>query len=79
VLATESASPKTSPVPTGQPMAQASAMPSPVAAAICPTAPGIAMARTASRSPREKWRPTPNISRMTPISASWGASSWSAT
>ena len=27
--------------------------------------------RTARRSASEKWRPTPNISSMTPISASW--------
>ena len=38
--------------------------------AICTMAPGIAMARTDSRSFSEKCRPTPNISRMTPISAS---------
>ena len=34
--------------------------------------PGTAMRRTASRSSRWKCRPTPNISRMTPISASCG-------
>ena len=34
---------------------------------------------TDSRSFSEKCRPTPNISRMTPISASSGASAWSAT
>ena len=38
-----------------------------------------AMARTDSRSFSEKCRPTPNISRMTPISASSVASAWSAT
>ena len=48
-------------------------MPSKVAIAIWPTAPGIAIARTESRSFSEKCRPTPNISRMTPISASWSA------
>ncbi len=37
----------------------------------CPRAPGIATALTASRSSRWKWRPTPNISRITPTSASW--------
>ena len=41
-----------------------------VATAIWARAPGTAMARTASRSWREKCRPTPNISRITPISAS---------
>ena len=35
-----------------------------------PTAPGIAMGRTASRSSQREVEPTPNISRMTPISAS---------
>ena len=34
-------------------------------------APGKAMLRTLHRSLIEKWRPTPNISRMTPISANW--------
>ena len=57
----------------------ASAMPSRVALAIWTTAPGIAMARTAKRSLSEKCSPTPNMSRITPISASCGASSWSAT
>ena len=42
-------------------------------------APGMAMPRTASRSVSEKCRPTPNIRRMTPISASWLARSASAT
>ena len=57
----------------------ASAQPSSVATAICAIAPGMAMARTDSRSFSEKCMPTPNISRMTPISASSGASDWSAT
>ena len=48
--------------------------PSSVAARICASAPGMAMARTESRSFREKCKPTPNISRMTPISASSVAS-----
>ena len=34
---------------------------------------------TASRSLRWKWRPTPNMSRMMPISAHWDAVSASAT
>lgn len=46
---------------------------------ICTTAPGTAILRTASRSPSEKCRPTPNISSMTPISASWLAMAASAT
>jgi hypothetical protein len=40
--------------------------------------PGIATPRTAMRSAAEKCRPTPNIKRMTPISASWVASAVSA-
>ena len=50
--------------------ARANAIPSNVASAIWATAPGIAMARTDKRSLNEKCRPTPNISRITPISAS---------
>ncbi|GJE31574.1 hypothetical protein LDDCCGHA_1754 [Methylobacterium oxalidis] len=46
-----------------------------VATAICTMAPGSAMPRTAIRSLIEKCSPTPNISRITPISASWPASS----
>ena len=37
------------------------------------------MARTDSKSLSEKCNPTPNISRMTPTSASWLAMFWSAT
>ena len=48
-------------------------MPSRVAISIWTTAPGIAIARTDSRSLSEKCMPTPNISRMTPISASSAA------
>ena len=54
-------------------------MPSTVAAAIWTSAPGTAILRTAKRSSGEKWIPTPNMSRMTPISASWEASPASAT
>ena len=46
------------------------AAPSAVATAICTIAPGSAMRRTDRRSWNEKCRPTPNISSMTPISAS---------
>ena len=54
-------------------------MPSAVATAICATAPGIAMPLTARRSRSEKCVPTPNISSITPISASCGARCASAT
>jgi hypothetical protein len=54
-------------------------MPSSVALAICAMAPGTAMRPTDNRSSSEKWRPTPNIRRITPISASSLAKPWSAT
>ncbi len=54
-------------------------MPSSVAVPIWTMAPGTAIAFTESRSFSEKCRPTPNISRMTPISASSLARFWSAT
>jgi hypothetical protein len=79
VLATESASPNTSAAPKLQPQNMAVPMPSAVATAICSKAPGIAMRLTASRSFSEKCRPTPSISSITPISASWPARSTSAT
>ena len=79
VLATDNARPNTSPSPIGQPSHAASPMPSRVAQAICTMAPGMAIFLTESRSSREKCRPTPNIRRMTPISASWPARFWSAT
>jgi hypothetical protein len=69
-LATDNDSPNTSPAPTGQPMAHASAIPSNVATVIWAMAPGMAIVRTDNRSDNEKCSPTPNISRMTPISAS---------
>ncbi|GJE46971.1 hypothetical protein AEGHOMDF_6180 [Methylobacterium soli] len=74
VLATESARPKTRPAPRLQPQASARPPPMMVATPICTTAPGSAMLRTAIRSLIEKCRPTPNISRITPISASCPAS-----
>ena len=49
-----------------------------VASALWPSAPGIAIDRTFSKSSRWKCRPTPNISRITPISASCLASARSA-
>ena len=78
VLATDMLRPSTMPAPRLHPHNAARPMPSGVASRICPTAPGIATPRTASRSEAEKCRPTPNISRMTPISASCEASSASA-
>ena len=79
MLATERLKPSTMPAPSPHPQSHAIAMPSGVASAIWPIAPGTATPRTASRSEAEKCRPTPNISRMTPISASCPASSPSAT
>ncbi len=70
VLAIEMASPSTSPPPTPQPIAAPNATPRSVTTAIRMIAPGTANARTAIRSSIEKWIPTPNISRITPISAS---------
>ncbi len=79
VLATDSETPNTSAAVSDQPHASARPAPIAVATAICTTAPGTAILRTASRSPTEKCRPTPNISSITPISASWLASDMSAT
>ena len=70
VLATDNANPNTMPADSGQPQSVASPAPSAVATAICTIAPGSAMRRTDSRSWNEKCSPTPNISSMTPISAS---------
>ena len=79
VLATDSDNPNTRPLPSPQPRKWLTPMPIRVAAAICTMAPGMAMRLTASRSLMEKCRPTPNISRMTPISVSSLDSSGSAT
>ncbi len=79
VLATDSDRPNTSAAPKLHPHQRATPMPSAVATAICTTAPGTASLRTASRSSTEKCRPTPNISSITPISASWLAMPTSAT
>ena len=79
VLATESDRPNTTPCPHVHPHVRASTAPMSVAAEICTTAPGREILRTASRSPREKCSPTPNISRITPISASCDASAASPT
>ena len=71
VLATESARPKTRPAPRLQP--QKAAMPSAQRRGDGDLHERARQRdrRTASRSSSEKCRPTPNISSMTPISASW--------
>lgn len=79
MLATDIASPNTSPAAMPQPHQVARAAPIVVATAICATAPGRAIVRTRNSASTEKCRPTPNISRMTPISASSEARSASAT
>ena len=79
VLATDSAKPNTSAAPIAQPHSVATPAPSAVATTIWTTAPGSAILRTASRSSIENCRPTPNISSITPISASCAAISASAT
>ena len=73
VLATERQRPNTIAPAQPQPSACTAAAPSAVATTLCTMAPGIAMRRTASSSSRWNCRPTPNMSRMTPISASWVA------
>ena len=62
-----------------QPIQRPSRAPISVAAPIWATAPGRAIARTASSSRKEKCMPTPNMRRITPISASSFAIAWSAT
>lgn len=79
VLATDSDSPNTIPAIRLQPHAIATAVPITVATAICTTAPGRAIFFTDSRSSSEKCSPTPNISSITPISASCPAIAVSAT
>ena len=69
VLATEMDMPKTRPAVRLPPSRQKTAAPASVAAAIWMSAPLTAICRTASRSLRWKCRPTPNMSRMMPISA----------
>ena len=73
VLATDSARPRIRPAPNDQPHSIDMPAPISVASTIWTTAPGIAMLRTASSAPSEKCSPTPNMSRITPISASWPA------
>ena len=79
VEAVASEKPKISPCSVGQPISAATPQPNKVATTIWPMAPGMAMAFTAIKSLSEKCRPTPNISSITPISASWLARCWSAT
>lgn len=74
VLATESAMPRTRPAFSGQPNQTPMAKPDSVATALWSKAPGMAIPFTSMRSSRWKWSPTPNISKTTPISASWLAS-----
>ena len=52
-----------------QPNARAIAQPATAATALCATAPGTAMRQTRSSSCGWKCSPTPNMSRITPISA----------
>ncbi len=73
VLATERQRPSTRPAPRPQPQASQADAHQGRQDDLADRA-GMAMRRTASRSATEKCRPTPNISRMTPISASWPAS-----
>ncbi|MNY49884.1 hypothetical protein D3C86_1853480 [compost metagenome] len=79
VEATDRARPNNRPAPTPQPKSSARPRPSRVAKPICTMAPGMASARTLIRSFNEKCRPTPNMRRMTPSSASSAPSSRSAT
>jgi hypothetical protein len=70
VLATERQRPKITPSSKDQPQSRLVARPSAVAIALCPNAPGTAILPTATISRAEKCRPTPNMSRTTPTSAS---------
>jgi hypothetical protein len=79
VEATERARPKTMPPPSGQPMRWPAATPSSETSATWAKAPGTATPLTWSSSLGEKCSPTPNIRRMTPISASCCAPEASAT
>ena len=79
VLATDSAMPSTTPAATVHPKATAMATPSSVATTLWTRAPGMATPFTSISSRRWKWRPTPNIRRTTPTSASWPASGTSPT
>ncbi len=70
VLATDSVRPRTRPSLKDQPQSWLMPTPSSVATVLCPSAPGMAIGPTAMISRTEKCSPTPNMSRMTPTSAS---------
>jgi multiple antibiotic resistance protein len=73
------ARPNTNPAPNIQPQRTATPTPIAVATAICAIAPERAILRTSHKSRMEKCIPTPNISKMTPISASCWARCTSST
>ena len=73
VLATDRARPNTRPACHDQPSMWARPAPISVATTIWMIVPGTTMRATDIRSLSEKCSPTPNISRMTPISASSAA------
>jgi hypothetical protein len=79
VLATDKAKPKTIPAAQLQPKARATTAPSTVARRLWTIAPGRATRRTARSSLRWNCSPTPNISRITPTSASCSANARLAT
>ncbi len=62
-----------------KPIQRPSSQPIAVAQPICTSAPGTATPRASASCLGEKWSPTPNISRITPISASWPAAAMSPT
>jgi len=79
VLATDRDKPNMTAAGRFQPQSRATPAPRSVATSICPMAPGTAMRHTETRSGMEKCSPTPNMSRITPISASCDASEMSPT
>ena len=79
MLAIDSARPRTRPPPIPHPSADPNHTPRAVATTVWIRAPGMAIQRTASSSRNENWMPTPNISRITPTSASSVAMAGSAT
>ncbi|MFN8560253.1 MAG: hypothetical protein U0703_01125 [Anaerolineae bacterium] len=74
VLAMDTASPSTSPALGDQP--QSCLLQPQQRGEYQYRAPGMAMCRTVHKSLSEKCRPTPNIMKMTPISASWLAAGY---
>jgi hypothetical protein len=70
VLAMDMDRPMTIPAVTDHPNNRLSPKPSNVVIAMRPSAPGMATERTFQRSWSEKCKPTPNIRKMTPNSAS---------